>query len=187
MNTMRIKDLLEKENAQITIEAILIIGFFILIFFSITVPMAFKVAHYSRDLSVASDARFAFNEILSAANSVVVNGSRRTISIYIPGYNASDINETRITVICNNSDGSKLVGFVFLAKNREIRNFSSSLYGSNWQVSDASGDNKIMEIAGRRHVITVEYKKITSNLTNPALPAFSSTINNAITSVCSAA
>jgi|GEM_PF-1999571 len=159
---------LADEKGQITIEAILIMGFFVLVFFSITVPLAFRAVDAARDLSVAGDAKYAFNEIASAANSVVANGSKRTINVYIPGYNATSANDRRATVICTDAGGSNLIGKVIL-RNNEVRNFSTPLYGSGWSVRDATGANSIIDAVGRRHVITVTYKSITSNLTNSVL------------------
>lgn len=160
------------EKGQITIEAILIIGFFVFVFFSITVPLAFRSVDYARDLSVASDARYAFNEILGAASSVVANGSKRTINVYIPGYKANASSQTRVTVVC--TDGSTLYGKVILAKNNEIKSFSAPLYGSGWSLGDANGISSIIEDTGRRHTITVTWKSIGSNQANAA-PAVNTT------------
>jgi len=156
----------KNEQGQITIEAILIIGFFVLIFFSITVPLALRSADYARDLAVASDARYAFNEIASAANSVVVNGSKRTIEIYMPGYKTTSGSVERVTVIC--ASGSTLYGKVILGGGSEVKSFNATLYGSGWTVKDKNGISNIVEDRGRRHTITVMRGNITSNQVNSA-------------------
>lgn len=166
MNIKQIENMASNEKGQITIEAVLIIGFFVFVFFSITVPLAFRAVGAARDLSVASDARYAFNEILSAASSITANGSKRTINVYIPGYNAASASEKRVTVIC--ASGSTLYGKVILAKNNEIKSFSAPLYGSGWALGDANGSSNIIEDTGRRHTITITWKNIVSDQTNSA-------------------
>jgi uncharacterized protein (UPF0333 family) len=81
--------MLKGEKGQITVEAVLILGFFILIFVGVTVPMVFNARDSAIDTTVLADAKFATEEIAAATNQVVVNGSKRTIEIYVPGNNGS--------------------------------------------------------------------------------------------------
>jgi hypothetical protein len=160
------------EKGQITVEAVLILGFFIMIFVGVTVPMTFNARYTAIDTSILTDAKFATEQIASAVNTVVVNGSKRTIDVYVPGYKAGSIHTG--TRIC--TDGDYLNTTVLIvryyangtAKVSEAYDFSHKLYGGNWTLStsDASATDRILEDEGRRYSIVIEYKSITSNTNN---------------------
>lgn len=71
------------ENGQITIEAILILGLFIVLFMIISMPSAYKVADHSEDISVILEIQTNLDSITSAIKMVRAGGSGsvRTISI----------------------------------------------------------------------------------------------------------
>jgi uncharacterized protein (UPF0333 family) len=153
------------EKGQITIEAILILGFFILIFFSVTVPMVFKSREAAIDTSVLADARFATEQIAGAANQIVVNGSKRTIEVYVPGYDTGSISIG--TRIC--TDGSNLNTTVAIVHGTvsEEHKFSTKLYGGNWGLmNNVDGSLFIAEDSGKRYTIVLEYKSINSTTAN---------------------
>lgn len=159
-----------EENGQITLEAILILGFFILIFIAVSMPMTFNSRYAALDTSILTDAKFATEQIASAANTVIVNGSKKTIEVYIPGYKGGSFHSgTRIctdgsyintTVLIVRYDGS---GAVQLA---EAYTFSKRLYGSGWNMSTPDGLGRILEDEGRRYTLKIEYKSMTSNTAN---------------------
>ncbi len=166
----RIFYMVTEEKGQITLEAILILGFFILMFIAVSIPMTFNSRYAALDTAILTDAKFATEQIASAANTVIVNGSKKTIDVYIPGYKAGSLHSgTRIctdggyintTVLIVRYDGS---GAVKLA---ESYNFSKKLYGSGWSMSTTDGLGRILEDEGRRYTLKIEYKSVTSNTAN---------------------
>ncbi len=146
------------EKGQITVEAILIFGFFILIFIGVTVPMAFDARNAATDTTVVADAKFATVQIASAASTVIVNGSRRTLDVYVPGYSAGSINIS--TKICNDATGSYLNTTVNILRSgvNEAHNISAKLYNNGWILN---GGNCITENTGKRYTVVIEYKNIT--------------------------
>jgi uncharacterized protein (UPF0333 family) len=154
------------EKGQITIEAVLILGFFIMIFIGVTVPMAFNARTSAIDTTVLADAKFATEQIASAASTVVVNGSKRTLEVYVPGYNSSSLNVG--TRIC--TDGSNInttVGIV-RAGGSESYNFSAKLFSDGW---DLNSNGYIAEKSGKRYTIVITYKNITSTTANTFTPS----------------
>jgi uncharacterized protein (UPF0333 family) len=159
------------EKGQITVEAILILGFFMLIFIGVTVPLAFNARYSAIDTSVLADAKFATEQIAGAAGTVITPGSRRTIDVYVPGYKSGDINIG--TRIC--TDGSYVNTTVAIDRGNagmnqsrviESHNISSKLYGAGWSVSAPSGLTYISENSGKRYTIVIEYKSINSTTAN---------------------
>jgi uncharacterized protein (UPF0333 family) len=146
------------EKGQITVEAVLILGFFILIFIGVTVPMAFDARNAGIDTTILTDAKFVTQQIATAASTVIINGSRRTIDVYVPGYSAGSINIS--TKICNDSTGSYLNTTVNILRTgiNETHKLSSKLYGSGWNINSGSC---ITENIGRRYTVLIEYKNIT--------------------------
>jgi len=162
--------MLAGERGQITVEAVLILGFFIMVFFGVTVPLTFNARDAAMDTSILSDAKFATEQIASAANTVVVNGSKRTIDVYVPGYKSGS---THIgTRIC--TDGHYLNTTVLIVRfsgNGSIRfaedyEFSAKLYGGNWSITTPDGKDRILEDEGRRYTLEIEYKTINSLTSN---------------------
>ncbi len=159
-----------KDNrGQITVEAVLILGFFILIFFGVTVPMAFQARNAAIDTTVLADAKFATGQIASAAGTVLVNGSRRTIDVYVPAYQSNTIKIG--TRIC--TDGTYLNTTVAINRTgvAETHELSQKLYGSGWSLTSASGTAYIAENIGKRYTIVIEYKSINSTTTNTFTPS----------------
>ncbi len=152
------------DRGQITVEAVLILGFFILIFVGTTLPMAFKARNSALDTTMLADAKFATEQIAGAASSVVVNGSKRTIEVYVPGYNSSAIKMA--TRIC--TDGSYINTTVGIKRSgvTESYNFSSKLYGGGWTMTSVSGGSYIAERSGKRYTIVITYKSINSTTSN---------------------
>ncbi len=146
------------EKGQITIEAVLILGFFILIFIGVTVPMAFDARNAATDTTIVADAKFATEQIAAAASTVITNGSKRTIDVYVPGYLGGSNNIS--TRICNDSTGSYLNTTVNIQHTgvSETYNISSKLYGGGWSLNSGSC---ITENTGRRYAVVIEYKNIT--------------------------
>lgn len=72
-----------RNNAQITIETILIIGFFLLILVGITIPMGFKASDASRDASRVLEMRNNLDKITTAIKAVQAlgPGAVRTVGI----------------------------------------------------------------------------------------------------------
>ncbi|RMF91697.1 MAG: hypothetical protein D6733_00470 [Methanobacteriota archaeon] len=164
-----------EEKGQITVEAVLILGFFLMIFIGVTVPMTFNARYTSLDTTVLADAKYATEQIASAANTVVVDGSRRTIDVYIPGYRGGSVRMA--TRIC--TDGNYLNTTVGIMHPRsgynttviEAYNFSARLYGGGWSLTAPSGKNYILEDQGRRYTLVIEYKSINSTTSNSKEPA----------------
>lgn len=71
------------DRGQVSIEAILLIGFFVLIFVSITFPAALKVSSASNDVAAVMEAQSNLNKVSSAVEAVAVGqrGTVRTITI----------------------------------------------------------------------------------------------------------
>lgn len=150
------------DRGQITVEAILILGFFILVFVGVSIPMGFKARNTALESSAVADAKFATEQIAGAANTVLVNGSKRTIDVYVPGYNSTS---TKIaTRIC--TDGQYLNTSIAIKSSNavELQNLSAKLYGSGWSIS--SGGGAIVEDSGARYTIVITYKDINSSTTN---------------------
>lgn len=155
---------MKNNQGQITVEAVLILGFFILIFFGVTVPMAFQARNSAIDITALADAKFATEQIASAAGTVLVNGSRRTIDVYVPGYQSNSIKIG--TRIC--TDGTYLNTTVAINRTgvSETHELSQKLYGSGWSLTSASGTDYIAENVGKRYTIVIEYKSINSTTSN---------------------
>ncbi len=70
-------------RAQITLEFIVIIGIFMIIFTGVTLPMAFKVSSASRDNAIVLEMKSNLNNIASAVEVVGAQGygSTRTVEI----------------------------------------------------------------------------------------------------------
>ena len=71
------------ETAQVTIEGILIMGFFILIFVGITFPSGARMALSSNDVAAITEARGNLDKILSALEMAAAGqkGTVRTVTI----------------------------------------------------------------------------------------------------------
>jgi uncharacterized protein (UPF0333 family) len=164
---LRDNTMLKGEKGQITVEAVLILGFFILIFVGVTVPMVFNARDSAIDTTVLADAKFATEEIAAATNQVVVNGSKRTIEIYVPGNNGSS---TKIgTRIC--TDGLNINTTVGILRDGvgESHDISAKLYSSGWSLTSPS-TSYILETSGKRYTIEIEYKSIESTTSNSLNP-----------------
>ncbi len=141
-------------KGQITIEAILLFGIFIIILVSISFPMAMKARKHSIEVSVVSDARYASEQIVTAANSIAYPGGRRTIEVYVPASREKNITTSIST------DGSNLITTVsILGDTPKIINLS--LYGDNWAMYNSSGSSSnITETSGARYRFVITWKNI---------------------------
>ncbi len=155
-----------REKGQITIEAIIIFGALILIFVGVSVPLAFKVKDAATDVMVVSDARYAAEQILAAANSIATPGEKRTVEVYIPGYKSVGmVGSTPLISIQTNiaTNGSALNTEIVITRYRydgtlkqsEKHSVGRNLYGSNWSMST------INESSGRRYEFVMQWKNIT--------------------------
>ncbi len=169
---------MKEERGQITIEAIIIFGMLILILVAISWPMAWRARNAANDVTMVSDARYATEQIASAANSIVVPGGKRTIEVYVPGYlspgnTTGGVPLTHIATRICSPDGSNLVTTVIIMrrasdgaiKREEEHNFTTKLYGSNWSFS-VGGEDAIVEDRGKRYTLELYWKNITSTTSN---------------------
>lgn len=72
-----------KDKGQVTIEGVLILGFFILIFVGITFPSGIRMVSYSNDVAAITEAKNNLNKISSALELVASGqiGTVRTVTI----------------------------------------------------------------------------------------------------------
>jgi len=72
-----------RDRGQVTIEGILLMGFFILIFVGISFPAALKVSSSSNDIAAVTEAQNNLNKISSAVEAVAAGqkGTVRTVTI----------------------------------------------------------------------------------------------------------
>jgi len=168
---------MREERGQITIEAILIFGMFILILVGISYPLAFRVRADADDISLLSDARFAIEQIGAATDTITTPGSKRTIQVYIPGFKSPGNTSTNVPIthiatrIC--IDGNNMNSTVLLIRRQsdgtvsrlETHTFTRSLYSSNWGIT-SSNIASIVEDRGRWHDITLTWQTINSTTGN---------------------
>ncbi|NOZ77204.1 MAG: hypothetical protein GXO65_05965 [Euryarchaeota archaeon] len=165
-------------RGQITVEALLIFGAFLLILASISIPNVFKAQDNARDVQFVADARYAADQLASIANSITSTYDKRTVSVYIPGYtSAGNVSGRPIihmgTRICS-PDGSNLVTTVLIVRRdsttgnttqADYYNFTIPLSGQSWTV-EAPGGEPIFEDQGRWRNFTISWKNITSTTNN---------------------
>jgi hypothetical protein len=176
---------MKEEDGQVTIEALLIFGAFILILTTVSIPNVFKAQNAARDVQFVADARYATEQLASAANSITSIYDKKNIVVYVPGY-ASVGNDTggnpiihMGTRICS-PNGSNLVTTVLIVRRdsagtitkQENYTFSVPLVGTNWTVITPSGSgDTIFEDQGRWRNFTVSWKSINTTTENPAAVA----------------
>jgi hypothetical protein len=178
---------MKEEKSQITIEAILIFGMFILVLVGISWPTALRIKTAADDVEVLASARFATEQIASAANTIVTPGGKRTIDVYVPGFRSKG-NATGglplisiVTRICT-PDGENLVTTVRIVRRKsdgtigrnETHTFNISLYGNNWTFS-APGSDAIVEDKGKRYSLALYWRNITSTTNNSLQGIFCNT------------
>lgn len=161
-----------KSKAQITIEAIILVGIFILILMGITMPMALKAQRTATEVSFASDAKYATEQILAAANSLSAPGAKRTIVVYVPGATSARNTTTNNKPFVNfttyiATDGSSLITTVSMVRNNddgsvfmsESYTYRSALYGSGWKMYNSAGTAaNLSETVGRRYRFTITWE-----------------------------
>jgi uncharacterized protein (UPF0333 family) len=138
------------ERGQITIEALIIVGIFIIILVGISLPLMFHAKRTATDVTVIADARYATEQIAAAANSVVTPGTKRTVDVYVPGYNST----ARVITTTITTDGSNLTTTVTIP-DEDPYNMTIELYGDNWEMED------INESVGNRYSFIITWKNIT--------------------------
>ncbi len=170
---------MKDEKGQITIEAVIIFGMLILVLVGISWPMAFRAKAAADDLEMVSGARYAAEQIVSAANSISAPGGKRTIDVYIPGYRSPGNATGGVplihigTRIC--TDGDNMTTAVIIMRResdgtiskQENHNFTRGLAGTGWSLS-AVGGNAIWEETGKRYSLTINWKNITTSTSNSA-------------------
>jgi len=145
------------EKGQVTIEAMLIMGMFMVLLVTVSLPIVFRTKTSARDVSLVADARYVTDQIANTANSIVHPDEKRTMDMYIPGFNSPD---TSIPVTIG-TDGGNLVTTVALPTGNET--MTIELYGSSWVMYDGStgSQSNISEATGKRYTITLRWKNIT--------------------------
>lgn len=177
------------EKGQVTIEALLILGLFVLLVFAVSVPTVYRTQGDARDIKFVSDAKFATERLATFASSISNTYEKKNVKIYVPGYtssgNASDDKPLIWMATCTATSGRVLNTTVAILRRdsdgtvtmQETYNFSRSLGTGNWKtyVNTGSGyqEGVIVEDSGRRYDITISWENITSN-TVPSSTAISS-------------
>ncbi len=164
------------ERAQITVEALIIIGAILLIILSVSLPTSLYSSRTAKDVQHAADARYAAEQIAAAANSITGWRELRTLRVYIPGYTTAATVaggqplQERITRIGTTADGSALQ--VRLSQVRRHDNgtvasnstytFEVELYGTGWRLQHPNGTaGTIEEHNGAWYTFNISYKNIT--------------------------
>lgn len=172
-------------RGQITIEALLILGMFMLILLTVSIPINFRAERATRDVQVVSDARYATEQIAAAANSIANTYEKKNIAVYIPGFSSEGIsngnyNTHRGTRICS-PDGSNLVTSVLIVRRdssgtilqQDFYDFTVPLNGAGWSITSSTGDT-ILEDLGRWRNVEISWKGINAttnnHIENPAGP-----------------
>ncbi|RLF57067.1 MAG: hypothetical protein DRN25_07110 [Thermoplasmata archaeon] len=141
-------------RGQITIEAILIFGIFLLIIFSVSMPLAMKAKRQSLEVSTVADARYAAEQIVSLANSITFPGDKRTAEVYIPGDKGRGIN-TSMNIV----GGKYLITTVYFEEDSPAV-INLSLDGNNWMLW-SDGNIGVFEDEGHRYRVEVSWGNIT--------------------------
>jgi hypothetical protein len=171
------------QKGQVTIEALFIFGVFILLIVSISVPNIFKSINAARDVQVVGDARYAVEQLATAAGGITNPSEKRTLDLYLPGYisagNAVDGYPLIWMRTCIETDGDVLNTTVFISRRSEAGeieqeeeySFTKELPGSGWRiyVPGASGveQKPVYEEGGKRYHFIVTWENITS-VTSPS-------------------
>lgn len=132
-----------KDRGQVTIEGILILGFFILIFVGITFPAALRVSSSSNDIAVIMEAQNNLNKISSAVEMVAAGqkGTVRTVTI-VSNINNWEINTNAPT------DGTNPTS------QRPVLNYEISIWesgnvpGQLYRIRSGWGAVTVLEIPG---------------------------------------
>ncbi|WP_456475173.1 hypothetical protein [Candidatus Pyrohabitans sp.] len=163
-------------KAQITVEALIVMGAILLILLSVSVPFTLQSGRYARDVQHAGDARYAVEEIATAANSISNEYEKRTLRLFVPGYTSAGVDANgmpiieRTTRITTSDDGGALVAQLTQVRRRsngsvvqnDTYSFQVELYGKGWSVAYANGTvGDIVESSGAWYTINITYKNIT--------------------------
>ena len=165
-----------EERGQITIEALLILGVFILILISVSLPTTFDAVDATRDVRVVSDARFVSEQIVAAANRITNSYEKDTVKIYVPGYSSPGNTPAGYPLIwirtCIRTDGDVLNTTVLTTRynedgsiNRnEVYSFTKDLPGDDWglYIPNTTGSKPIYEEDGFSYTLEISWKNITS-------------------------
>jgi hypothetical protein len=167
------------ERGQVTIEMIFIMGVFMLLLFSVSIPSVLEGGRYSKEVQFTSDAKFA-NERLATALGMLSNPyEKRSIEIYMPGhdspFNSSDNKPVVWMGMCTEASGSVLNTTVAMVRRQadgtvimqETYSFTRDLGAGNWKIyiNTSSGyqEGVLVESAGRMYNFTLSWENITSN------------------------
>ncbi len=161
-------------RAQITIEALIVLGAIILVFVSVSLPSVFKATRVQGDVQHFTDARYAVETIATYANSISNPYERRSFEVYIPGYTSAGTTSSgepiilRTTRIYLDSSGSRIVAEVSSLRRSSsgailentTKSFEIDLVGSGWNMSNSSGSTYIYETRGAYYAFNVSWKNI---------------------------
>lgn len=163
-------------KAQITVEALIVMGAILLILLSVSVPFTLQSGRYARDVQHAGDARYAVEEIATAANSISNEYEKRSLRLFIPGYTSAGVALggkpiiERTTRITTTGDGGALVAQLMQVRRHsngsvlqnDTYTFQVELYGKDWIIAYANGTpGDIVESSGAWYNISITYKNIT--------------------------
>jgi hypothetical protein len=165
-----------EERAQITIEALLIMGVFILLLISVSLQNIFQAVDSTRDVQVVSDARFASEQIVNAANVISNPYEKKRLKIHIPGYSSpgttSEGNPIIWITTCISTDGDVLATTIQIKRYGDDGNitqndeysFNRDLPGEGWEiyVPNATLSKPIYEDDGYSYTLDISWKNITS-------------------------
>lgn len=158
------------EMGQMTIEFVILVGLFILILVSTSVPLAFWTTDDAMDVSLVADARYVTEELGTAAEGIGPGG-QRNLTVYIPGYRSQgtvggnpfinvtttmgtdgDSLTTRVDITRYHSDGT--------LKRSESYNFTRGLPGKGWKVYSGTTLGNVTEGSGRSYRVLVGWRNI---------------------------
>ena len=162
-------------KAQITVEALIIIGAILLILLSVSVPSAMFAGRTARDVQHAGDARYAAEELAAAANSITNEYEVRSLRLYIPGYTSAGTAAggvpliERTTRITTTPGGDALAVYLTQLRRRsdgsvvqnDTYNFTVELFGKGWTLTLANGTAaEISERYGAWYSFNITYRRI---------------------------
>lgn len=146
------------EKGQITLEALLVFGVFIIILVSVSMPLALKSKKAADDVAIVSDAGYALEQAVAAANSVNIPGAKRSITVYVPGLTSAE--RTITTTI--STDGDNLTATVSGISGDDAV-ITKNLHGSNWRLYNGTtgSEASLSESSGGRYNFIITWENIT--------------------------
>gem|GEM_PF-6273737 len=164
------------QKAEVTIEALFIMGVFILILVTVSISNIFEAVDTTRDVRVVSDAKYVAEQIATYASSITNPYEKKILRIYIPGYSSSGTTPAGDPLIwirsCISTDGDVLNTTVqtirysnegIITKQEEY-SFTKDLPGTGWAiyVPNSTAPKPIFEDEGYTYTLVISWKNITS-------------------------